>query len=195
MKARRGASLIELLVVMAMISTILLMTGPLFHRLFLADQLSARAALIEITTARLSVQFRQDVHASQTATRMVDAASGQPSLELRSESSPLIVYVSEAGQLRRSVMGDEGPTSGETYRLPGCRVEFLAPENAMADDKAPVGNRDLVTLIIERPHSPLSRSNAPTRSRALTLDAEIGRDRRLTAHVVPPAAKVPEETK
>lgn len=195
MKQRRGASLIELLVAMAMISTVLLMTGPLFHRMFLADQLSARAALMEMTTSRLAIQFRQDVHASQTATRKVDAASGQQSLELQSESSPTIVYFFEAGRVRRYVMGDEGPSSGETYRLPSCRVEFLAPEGTTADDKAPIVNRQLVTLVIERPHTPLSGSNLPARSRSLTLDAELGRDRRLTAPVSPLEAKALEDTK
>lgn len=195
MKHRQGASLIELLVVIAMISTVLLVTGPLFHRMFLADQVSARAALMEITTSRLAIQFRHDVHAARTATRIVDAATGQQSLELRSESSPPIVYLSETSRVRRNVMGSEGPTSRETYRLPNCRIEFLAPEVTAADDKNDVAKPQLVTVVVERPHTPLSGSSLPARSRALTLEAELGRDRRLAARVSPSEAKSLEETK
>lgn len=196
MKHRRGASLIEMLVAMAMMSAVLLMTGPLFHRMFLADQVSARAALLEITTSRLAIQFRHDVHAAQSATRVVDAASGQHRLELQSKSSPPIVYLSGASQVRRNVMdGGEGPTSQETYRLPGCRIEFLAPDVTTADDKGHRANPQFVTLVVERPHAPLSGSSLPARSRALTLDAELGRDRRLTARIAPSAAKAPEDTK
>lgn len=192
---RRGASLIELLVVITMISAMMMVTGPLFYRLFQVDQVSARAALVEITTARLAIQYRLDVHAAQATTRTVDAETGRPSLELRSESQPRIVYTGGADEVRREVIGADGPTARETYRLPACRIEF--PEPAAATEETPSKSPlpQLVTLVVDRPHSLLSGSNQPGRSRNLTLDAELGRDHRLTTPAPPAAAKPSEESK
>ena len=57
---RRGASLIELMVVIAIITTLFSMVGVVFHRLFLSEQVAMRAALTERTVSRLADQFRRD---------------------------------------------------------------------------------------------------------------------------------------
>lgn len=196
MNRRHGASLIELMVVMTITSTILILTGTLFQRLFMSDQLSTRAALLEVTTSRLAVQFRRDAYQAQQATRTVNEATGEQTLELRSESNPAVVYIGRADSVRRDIIGGDGKASHETYRLPGCLIEFTAPEAAATDDgNVKNGKPQIVTLAIERPHSQLTRASAVAPRRNLTLDAELGRDRRLISLAAPVSAESTEESK
>jgi len=119
---RRGASLIELMVVISIISTILGMVGVLFHQMFLTEQSAMRSALVQRNVARLSDQFRKDVHAASNcldatkegqAFRMELTKSAGPSSNETGNSK--IVYSIRPGEVVRENEVDGKRINIESY--------------------------------------------------------------------------------
>jgi prepilin-type N-terminal cleavage/methylation domain-containing protein len=207
MTRRRGVSLIELILVIAIITAILGMTGTLFHRLFQSEQRSARATLVELTTSRLADQFRRDVHWARTAKQSLTPGEMLPILELTvpatasgGDSPTTVVYTAGDGKVARELIGSQGTMARESFRLPDCRVRFseldelVAADATNAANTASAANADtstpltIVSLVIERPHATVTASQPGARPlRALAVDAELGRDDRLTAAALRPA--------
>ena len=190
---RRGASLIELMVVIAIISALFGMVGVILHRMFLSEQVAMRSAMTERTVSRLAVQFRRDVHAATTVTR-VETENGQASnLVLASShdattgASPLanVVYSIGEGEVIRELVADGKTTSREVYRLPECRVHLPASTNEAAVE--------MVSLVIERQGSTITPQPQATRPhRSLAIEAALGRDDKL---VLALTTKSPESVK
>ena len=65
-RKRSGVSLIELLASIAMLTTLLVLTGTTFHLLFRADKSVSQSFVTERSISRLAVQFRDDVHQSES---------------------------------------------------------------------------------------------------------------------------------
>lgn len=173
MKRRRGASLIEMMVVMAVMTAVLSTVGVLFHRLFQTERLSTRLTLVELTTMRLADQFRRDVHAAQSVTRTSKPDDSRSALELQTAATSKIVYTAETDRVQREVVDTTGTTSRELYRLPGCQVRFPEPQSASTTP-------EFVSLILARPHATLTASPQATPTlREIIVDAELGRDLRL----------------
>lgn len=173
MKPRRGASLIEMLVVMAVMTAVLSTVGVLFHRLFQTERLSTRLTVVELTTMRLADQFRRDVHAVQSVNRISKAEGSRSIIELQSAATSKIVYTAETNRVQREVIDSTRTTSRELYRLPGCQVRFPEPQSTSTTP-------EFVSLILARPHATLTASpqTSPT-LREIVIDAELGRDLRL----------------
>jgi prepilin-type N-terminal cleavage/methylation domain-containing protein len=174
MSRRRGVSLIELMVVIAIITTLFGMVGVVFHRLFLSEQMAMRAALIERNTARLAVQFRSDVHAASSAQREQSGNRLDQQLKLIGSSArvPTVVYSAGEDQVSRELIVDGQTTSHEQFRLPECIVQFPAPT-------AEAGV-ELMTLIIERQSSLITPQPQAVRPRrTLAIEACLGRDARI----------------
>lgn len=179
--------MIELMVVISMITAILAMVGTLFHRMFQAEQGSARTALMEQTTSRLATQFRRDVHAAENVERRSSPDGTVPILELKPQpdGTAIVVYTGGSDQVQRELVEAGETKARETFRLPKCAMSF--PESTDADSNS---NPQLVTLLIERPHSTLTANPqvAPT-MRRLPLEAELGHDHRLGMQPVKPSTK------
>ena len=194
---RRGVSLIELMVVIAIISALFSMVGVVFHRLFLSEQVAMRAALTERTVSRLADQFRRDVHAATDSLRFVSADDGPASsLILMSSqgmtvaSAPVTVsYSIRESELLRELAVDGKTVNREVYRLPECQLWLPVSTNE--------GEVEMVSLIIQRQGStitPQPQSARPWRS--LVIEAALGRDDRITtAHATKSPAPVKEESK
>ncbi|MDB5345983.1 MAG: hypothetical protein JWP89_4360 [Schlesneria sp.] len=182
MNRRRGASLIELMVVISILTVILGLVGVLFHRLFQAEQLSTRTTVAEITTMRLADQFRRDIHAAQSAKRSDATSEALPTLELKNPGdAPTILYTGGLNKIQRDVMRGQKSVAHETYRLPSCRITFpksqTEPEIEESDK-----HTSFVTLYLERPQAPVTVSaQARPPLRGIVIDAELGRDQRLAA--------------
>jgi prepilin-type N-terminal cleavage/methylation domain-containing protein len=182
MNRRRGASLIELMVVIAILTVIFGLVGVLFHRLFQAEQLSARTTVTEITTMRLADQFRRDIHAAQFVERPEATGESLPTLELKSSGdAPTIRYTGGLNKLQRDVMQGQKSVAHETYRLPSCSITF---PKSQTDPEAEDSDKhtSFVTLYLERPHATVTVSpQARPPLRGIVIDAELGRDERLAA--------------
>ena len=172
---RRGASLIELMVVIAIISALFSMVGVVFHRLFLSEQVAMQAALTERTVSRLADQFRRDVHSTNTA--IPEAGDGTTrALKLmhaemgRVKDFPAIAYSAREGEVIREQFGVDGKSlSREVYRLPECRMSF--PNQTEDVDGV------MVSLAIERQGSTITPQPQAVRPRrSLVIEAFLSRD-------------------
>ena len=193
---RRGASLIELMVVIAVITVLFGMVGVVFHRMFLSEQVAMRAALTERAISRLADQFRHDVHSTNAAIPEVDDGTIR-TLKLvhaetdRVQAFPAIVYSIRDDEVTREQFGTEGkPLSREVYRLPECRVSFPDQTEEMADHV-------MIRLAIERQGSTITPQPQATRPwRSLAIEAILSRDDRLVqAFTATSPAAVKEESK
>lgn len=186
MKHRRGASLVELMVVVSMLTVVLGMVGVLFHRLFQAELIAAKATVTEVTTMRLADQFRRDIHEASTVKRSGGSGETPATLELNGRDDTMtVLYTAAVNKVQREVKQQQAIVARETYRLPGCRVTFPEPEAATpANGDAPMQQPAMVTLYLERPHATVSSSNqAKLPLRGIVIDAELGRDHRLAASI------------
>ena len=196
---RRGFSLVELMVVIAVITTLFSMVGVVFHRLFLSEQVAMRAALTERTVSRLADQFRRDVHAANAAIPEVDDRTTQTLKLMHVEMGlvkefPAIVYSAREGVVVREQFDAEGkPLNREVYRLPECRVSFPNQSDAVTPEFDGV----MLSLVIERQGSTITPQPQATRPRrSLVIEALIARDDLLALGLTRNVAKeLKEESK
>ena len=175
-RRRRGFTLIELMVVIAIVTVILSLVGAVFQRLFLSEQTAMRAALIERTVSRLADQFRRDIHAATGASIDTNREGATGALELfeANRDQPAVVYVARTDEvIREQHAADASVTHREVFRLPDCRVSFF--------DQAEQPDVPFVSLAIERQHSTITPQPQAARPyRTLVVEAALGRDNRLT---------------
>ena len=121
MQRRRGYSLIEMLAVMTMTSAILTL-ATMSIGLIMRSERTGRDSLVATQTAqRMARQFRNDVHAAQTATVTSDKQK-RSSLTLESFGHPTVTWSHVTVGLRRTV--DSTPVRIETYRVSTQAVSF-----------------------------------------------------------------------
>jgi len=187
---RRGFTLIELMVVIAIISVIFSLVGAVFQRLFLSEQSAMRAALVEQTVSRLADQFRRDIHAATFAEidTQREGATGSLGLFEANRDQPAIVYVVLTDEvIREQRAADATVSHREVFRLPECRISF-ATQVAEAEVS-------FISLSIARQHSTITPQPQATRPyRTLAVEAALGRDRVIRKNVkpMPPTAKQEE---
>ena len=76
MKSRRGASLVELLMVMSAGTVVLTMSAGLIHRAMHAQSRARAFADVELTSVRLANAFRRDAHEA-TGAELAEADAGE----------------------------------------------------------------------------------------------------------------------
>ena len=189
-QAQKGFTLIELMVVIAIISVIFSLVGAVFQRLFLSEQSAMRAALVEQTVSRLADQFRRDIHAATFAEidTQREGATGSLGLFEANRDQPAIVYVVLTDEvIREQRAADATVSHREVFRLPECRISF-----ATQVTEAEVS---FIRLAIARQHSTITPQPQATRPyRTLAVEAALGRDRVIRKNVkpMPPTAKQEE---
>ena len=187
---RRGFTLIELMVVIAIISVIFSLVGAVFQRLFLSEQSAMRAALDEQTVSRLADQFRRDIHAATFAEidTQREGATGSLGLFEANRDQPAIVYVVLTDEvIREQRAADATVSHREVFRLPECRISF-ATQVAEAEVS-------FISLSIARQHSTITPQPQATRPyRTLAVEAALGRDNvvKKSFKPMPPTAKQEE---
>lgn len=151
-----GASLIEVVVAIAMIGVILSLTGITIHRLLRVEQVVTQSFVTDRSISRLAIQFRDDVHRSQSATPVESTRDAKSELSLESDTGDRIRYAITERGIARLAEDRTGGRAREDYRLPDCRVSFQH-----ANDSEP----RLRSIIIERPSA--IATNEPTALRPL----------------------------
>ena len=150
MQRRRGYSLIEMLAVMTMTSAILAL-ATMSIGLIMRSERTGRDSLVATQTAqRIARQFRNDVHAAQTATVTSDKQK-QSSLTLKSPGHPAVTWSHVTVGLRRKV--DSTPVQVETYRVSTQAVSFHINPSATGPQA-----RRLISLMTTPPTVPTNKA-------------------------------------
>ena len=146
---KRGSSLVECIVVMAVGSVIATLSIKLVHQ----SQIEARNAFswidLQQGVVRLERQLRQDLRSAESATLP------EPNrLELKLPQSSVQYDINE-GLVERIEQFDEGESSGkrhEGYRLRGCELELSQPSGNLVQlvVKPNVGKPSSETFRIEQ---------------------------------------------
>lgn len=170
MKYRRGFTLVGLLVVLTLGSALIAVSGPFFHRLFLAQTVGLQQSLRDQNLTRLSRQFRQDAHGARSPVTL-DATKDE--LRLHSGDGQIVYRIVGASVVRELWSGDQ-QGGRDAFKLPGCRIRFHS---------GPDGGHNqplLFQLQIERGRTHLSSKPEPAEPvDTLTIQVEVGRTSRL----------------
>lgn len=166
-RKRTGASLIELLACIAILTSILVLAGTSYHLLLRADKTVSQSFVTERTISQLAIQFRDDVHRSASGVINVDSATEKAELQLGDADQIRVKYLITGNGLVRLVIDGDAITAREDYRLPDCRIRFSAGDET---------DSPLRMLIIERPGAVLTKSVQAVNPRhALTIQASLDR--------------------
>lgn len=166
--AHCGASLIELVFVIGIASVLVGISVTTIHRLLAAEREHERMVRSAVQLARLSRQFRDDVHAAVEAEIAADPAA---ELKLAPASSATIVYTAAEATLTRVATDAGGQSHREVYRFPR-ETRFAFSQDA---------DTSLLRLSVEVPRNPASQPAAGTpRPQTTVLESHLGLDRRLT---------------
>lgn len=115
---RRGASLVEMLVVVSLMSIVLGTVVVTLHSMFRADQQTRTAIERQGTTTRLALHVREDVHAARDARLSAADQDSAPSLTLELDDNSSIEYgLGGQGIDRLERRGDQ-IVHRDTFRLP-----------------------------------------------------------------------------
>jgi type II secretory pathway component PulJ len=145
---RRGASLVELLVVISLLSTVLVFVGQMLIGLARVEQAALRDTFLEQRLADLAVQFRDDVHRAENAAVIEQGSK----LELRGPRDRQATYAVSPSGLERVERTAGAVMRREAYRLPECRTEFHA------------GDSGVIELRVRRPLPHIAQTTSPTDS-------------------------------
>lgn len=165
---RRGASLVQLLVLMSVSAFILALSAGLIQRLMLADSRTRHFSEYQQRAARLASLFRADVH--QSASRSERAADEDEALVRLAAGQDQVTYSARGGVVVRTVTYADGQVG---------REEFAFPSHIQASAREDDGCLVLTLLRAETPADPSeSRQRSPYESPfALEVVARLGRDR------------------
>jgi hypothetical protein len=164
--ARRGFSLIEVVLVIGGVAMLLGMSTGLLHLMLRLDRVGRSHYAETATIGRLSRQFRQDVRAA-VGTKASDPDEGPlAKLELVMSEGHVVSYESRERGLTRTERQGESVRRREGYALPSCAgPRFLVRKD---DDRVWVSLR-LPRVAEPRPES---------LRHVLNVDALMGRDHR-----------------
>ncbi len=135
MNARRGSTMIEMVISMGVGSSLMLLGIGLVHQSFRLSRNTQSQSDIERSFSRLSQQFREDVHgASDVSLRSND------SIELAQSDEIHILYRRDGLRLVREYRHETEPTATESY--------LIGPRGIVSFEFVP--NVEQVTLRIDR---------------------------------------------
>jgi hypothetical protein len=185
MKTRRGASMIELLLIMSACTVVLTLTGVLLHRAMRIQMQSRAHVNAERTALRLSEQFRSDVHQA----RAVASDFGKNDklfLHLDLADGRVAEYSRASGTLLRRESGGDRPTRREEFSFPGADAATIEHKNAP--------QRLALTIFLKPTEQLLADGKTLTSANfvpmSLCAEAAVGRDLRFST--VPANQEAPE---
>lgn len=121
-RSRRGYSLLEMLVVIAVMSVMVTLGTLTVALLMRSDRNGSDALVTALAGHRLARQFRNDVHRAHNATLDADNDS-HPVLRLMTDPGTTITWKRVEDGVRRTVAGDRGGI--ETFRITSADVAFV----------------------------------------------------------------------
>ena len=174
MKTRRGASLVELLMIMSACTVVLTLTGVLLQRVMRIQMQSRAHVNVERSALRLSEQFRSDVHQARAAVTGNPEQDGVVFLRLESADNRVIAYSRDKGAVKRLESSSNQPTRREEFEFPAASVLQIEQQTAP---------QRLALTIILKPVDPAPTDNKPLASTSvipvsLCAEAVVGSDLR-----------------
>ena len=164
---RSGVSLIEVMVVITFLTLLMSLTGMTFHLLFRSEKLVTQSFVTERAISQLSIQFRNDVHLSESGVVTSDSAAETAELLLSLPDGLTIHYLAKRAALIRLQKEGERIVTREDYRLTDCRPVLLA---------GPDSDVSLRTLLIARPGATIvQKEHQPLPLRSLRIEARLNR--------------------
>jgi len=117
---RRGYSLIEMLVVIAVSSVVIALAVALLQSLFTADRATRDHVAGQQSLRRLADDFRDDAHAAVKLAAVQAAADAKatPAWELEMDASRKVRYAASTGRVVREETAAGKMLRREVYRLP-----------------------------------------------------------------------------
>ena len=132
MSARRGMSLVELLVVMSAATVILTMSAELIHRIMIANSKARSFADVERISMRLANTFRRDIHEANDASFGDSAGTDGVLLRLAIQGNQTIEYRREQATVVRILLDTGKPVSRDEFALPpGIELAIRKDESRM----------------------------------------------------------------
>lgn len=116
MKARRGVSLVELLVVMTACTALLTTSAVVLHRMMHAQTKTRAFLAVQRNGLRLSEQFRGDVHRAKSAA--TDDLPAGTIVRLQLDESQSVEYLDSAGIVQRLLLDDDEVVGREEFVFP-----------------------------------------------------------------------------
>jgi hypothetical protein len=170
LKERRGASLVELLVVMSLGAGLLTTSAVVLHRIMHSHGKTRHFLAASRSALRLADQFRSDVHRARKVT--TDDLTEPVVVRLELGEASIVEYSHVAGMVRRTQV-----TKGEV----ASREEYSFPASSKLTIREQPSPR-LVTLSIT---STPGDVGGPAQQRFATavylqIEAQVGRDGRYT---------------
>ena len=177
MKTRRGASLIELLLIMSACTVVLTLTGVLLHRVMRIQMQSRAHVNVERSALRLSEQFRSDVHQARAAITGNPDQDGNVFLRLESADDHVIAYSRDKGAVKRLETSSNRPTRREEFEFPAASVLRIEQQS--------VPQRLALTIILKPVDPPPAESKTLGSTNlipaSLCAEAVVGRNLRFDA--------------
>ncbi|MSR57203.1 MAG: prepilin-type N-terminal cleavage/methylation domain-containing protein [Planctomycetaceae bacterium] len=173
---RRGVSLIELLIVMAIAGVIITLTMTTIHLLLRSERDQSRAVWMTVTVSRLAQVFREDVHAT-TLAAIAPEHEQLSRLALVAADGREIVYLASEHVLERVETQKGEESHRDQFHFPlGTRMRFER-------DESPQLVRVVLDVAAAAPEKmPDRRPEQPALAppRTLTIEALADRDRRFS---------------
>jgi hypothetical protein len=118
MKSRRGASLVELLVVMSAATVVLTMSASLIHRIMHAQSKARAFSDVERTSLRLANVFRQDVHQATSAILAETDLGERSFLRLALPENQSIEYSRQDANVMRILLDGSRTIARDQFAFP-----------------------------------------------------------------------------
>lgn len=165
---RSGTSLMEMVVVMAVLSIVMSLAVTAIARIVLAEKTSLRDLASAMAADRLGRQFRSDVHSARKAF-VGDATKIKPAeLELSFVDGTTVTWSRVIDGLRRRERAKQGGSSRvETYRVTAGRVRFVV-------ESVGPGTRQKQLVSVRLLSEPSSLAVAEDGARRLTISGTLG---------------------
>jgi type II secretory pathway pseudopilin PulG len=167
MKRRDGHTLVELLAVIAVASAIVGVAVTTLHSVLEAEATARQRLQVRTAVARLARQFRHDVHAARTLTRVNQGtAAAGTEWQFQMEPGQTVRYRLEDGRLIRTETAAGEIRGRDVFFLPDERGAVIEPPSEAAR---------IATLRIS-PHRPSAASGR----QAVRIDAWLGMNGRFS---------------
>jgi Tfp pilus assembly protein FimT len=170
-KARRGVTIVEVLIVITVASAVMGVAITLLHLLLRSERNHSREIRTTVTLSRLTDLFRQDAHAA-TKLAVTPAGAGAAELKLAETSGPDIAYTANEHVLSRVESAQATIAHRDQFHFPpGSEIRF-------EHDESPSRARIVIEMAPRQPQAMPGRPGRAARGRTFTIEAAVGRDRR-----------------
>ena len=124
-RRRRGLSLVEMMVVIAIGSAIIGLVGVCLQGLYRAERRTRQQMTQREALTQLGLRFRSDAHEAARVERTEPAKpGGAVRLVLTAQDGRTVTYQADGGQVERTVERGGQVVHHDAFRLPGVRVAW-----------------------------------------------------------------------